>query len=129
MVAIIPEGIRVAPIPEGVGDAIIPEGVVVEIIPKGIVAAIISEGVGEATTPEDVREMIDWIFCPIREKYYVIKRIYPKILVCSYYIISKESASITFNTFLCFNAFIVRGSIPTKSIKEYAKGIAIDSPC
>ena len=129
MVAIIPEGIRVAPISEGVGVAIIPEGVVVEKIPKGIVVAIIPEGVGEATTPEDVREMIDWIFCPIREEYYVIKRIYPKILVCSYYIISKKSISITFNTFLCFNTFIVRSSILNKSIKEHAKSIAIDSPC
>ena len=130
VVATNPEGVVVATTPEGVVVAIIPEGVVVATTPEGVVGATTPEGVVVANTPEGVVVMFDRKRTPISNEYYVVKQIFTySILICSYYIISKHSISITFNTFLCFDTFIVRSSILTKAIKEYAKSIAIDSPC
>lgn len=91
-----------------------------------------SESIREAVFSKGIVIMIDAIITPIitpiSNEYYVIKGTYSRILVCSYYIISKVSASVAFNTFPCFNAFIVRYGTLTKPIKEYTKCITIDSP-
>ena len=135
--AVVSEGVRRAPASEGVESAIGAEGVGVAVISEdvgltveveGVEVAVGAKGIRMAVVSEGVVIVIDALITPISIEYYVIKRTYPWILVWFYYIISKVSFAITFNTFLCFNTFIIRHSILTKTIKEYAKGIAISSP-
>ena len=135
--AVVSEGVRRAPGSEGVESAIGAEGVGVAVISEGVGATVGAKGVEVAVGAKGVRTtvvsegvviVIDTLITPISIEYYVIKKTYHRILVWFYYIVSKVSFFIAFNTLLCFNAFIARYSISTKTIKEYTKCIAINSP-
>ena len=136
MVAVGAESVVVAVGAESIGATVGVESIVVAVISESIGVAVGAESIGvavgaesivAAVRAESIVKVIDNLINPISNEYYVIKRTYPQILMRFYYIISKVSIPVAFNTFLCFNAFITGNSTFAKPIKKYTEGITIDS--